>query len=236
MTRFLLLTLALFLSTAPFTLAQMSHVDFDAPRSHLNEALDTVVEETVVRVDPPSIVEHLQKQLRLPSPAQQALALGDVVRLTTCTASCMVQLQSFGEQTVQISVKNMTGAGTLIDLSSLVPDLRRVYDSGANDQLRLMALSSMLLIGDEEELMALTKTLSKQSERIQEVTRRPIVSYFTTAYPSLQEEVDPNGGLSIERIRKAHAEQLRADRKSERNARKAARKAVRLVKRAAESQ
>ncbi len=176
--------------------------------------------------DPPTLVGHLRTELRAGTTTRQELALIDVIRLGSCFTSCTVQLQSLGKQSVRVQIDNPTGLGALLDLSSLSPDLLKLYHTGTTDGLRLLALSAIMGHGSEEVIESLISTPSSQSARVRELTQRVVAHYFFEVYPELLREGQKSHSVSLEEIAELRVERKRQTRRAARRAAKQAQQAA----------
>lgn len=176
--------------------------------------------------DPPTLVGHLRTELRAKTTTRQEQALADVISLSGCFASCTVQLQSLGQQSIRLQIDNTTGVGPLLDLNALNPDLLRIYHTGKTDEARLMALSAIMGLGNETTIESLVNTPSSQSARVGDITHRVVVQFFVNAYPELLKNGQKLRTVSMDEVAELRAERVR-------QARRAARRAAKEAKRAA---
>lgn len=152
---------------------------------------------------PPSLTDHLRTELRADDPDRQNRALSDVVALASCEARCEVTLQSAGDNALRI--ENESGVGRALDLEALTPDLLTVYRSGPTNGHRLLALSALINIGDEEALERVIDVKSEQPARVEAATNRSLAAHYIEQYPTLAKQAFRTGRLSIEDIRRAQA-------------------------------
>jgi hypothetical protein len=157
--------------------------------------------------DPPTLIKHLRTELHSGDPVRRDNALVDITTLGRCTASCSVFLVSIPGK--KVSFENETGVGTAIDLGALTPDLIQVYQSGPADGHRLLALSALINIGNQDALKKLAREISSQSAAVQRHTHRTMVAYYLEKYPELREETVRTRVLKIEDVDRAERVRLR---------------------------
>ena len=146
---------------------------------------------------------------------RQERALIDVVALSQCTASCTIKMSSLPMRKIRID--NDTGAGSVANLTILTPVLTRIYRVGPTDELRLLALSALLNIGDETSLDAVVEHVASVSPRVKTVTHRGLSTFFLTKYPELNMRISRNGTLALDDI---HVARARAERQMRKQARR----------------
>lgn len=152
---------------------------------------------------PPSLTDHLRDELRSEDPERQNQALADIVALAGCEDTCVVALQSDGDNTIRI--ENESDVGHPIDLASLTPDVLSVYRDGPTPGHQLLALSALLKIGDEQALERVVDLKDEQPGRVEAATNRSLAAYYLNRYPELSEPTFRAEQLSIEDVRRAQA-------------------------------
>jgi len=162
-----------------------------------------------------TLSEHLRSELRSMDATRQERALIDVVALSQCTASCTIKMSSLPMRKIRID--NDTGAGSVANLTILTPVLTRIYRVGPTDELRLLALSALLNIGDETSLDAVVEHVASVSPRVKTVTHRGLSTFFLTKYPELNMRISRNGTLALDDI---HVARARAERQMRKQARR----------------
>ena len=121
-----------------------------------------------------------------------------------------VALQSDGNNTIRIETESTVGRP--IELASLTPDVLSVYRHGPTPGHRLLALSALLNIGDEQALERVVDLKDDQPTRVETPTNRTLAAYYLNRYPELSEPTFRTGRLSIEDVRRAQAAQETTDR------------------------
>jgi len=159
---------------------------------------------------PPNLTDHLREELRSEDPERQDQALADIVALASCQNTCVVALQSDGDNTIRI--ENESSVGHPIDLASLTPDVLSVYRDGPTPGHRLLALSALLNVGDEQVLEQVIELKDDQSNRVERATNRALAGYYLDRYPELSEPAFRAERLSIEDVRRAQAARETTDR------------------------
>ena len=158
-----------------------------------------------------SLIDHLHTELRSKDALRRQNALADVMSLAACSASCTISFRSLPGKTLQI--ENEMGVGTVIDLTALLPDLKRIYYTDRSDQDRLQALDALLTIGNEQSLEQLITTPARSSAHVREMTQRGVARYFMDKYPTLKKRAyQQRGTLSlddVERARQQHKRMMR---------------------------
>jgi len=162
-----------------------------------------------------TLSEHLRSELRSMDATRQERALIDVVALSQCTASCTIKMSSLPMRKIRID--NDTGAGSVANLTILTPVLTRIYRVGPTDELRLLALSALLNIGDETSLDAVVEHVASVSPRVKTVTHRGLSTFFLTKYPELNMRISRNGTLALDDI---HVARARAERQMRKQAKR----------------
>lgn len=166
------------------------------------------VPQSVALTDrPPSLIEHLRNELRSRDSTQRQRALVDVIALAGCAETCTVRLQSVEEK--KLSFANETGTGAVVELTNLVPDLLEVYRSGPADGHRLLALSALINIGDQQSLEKLVEEGESQSEKTKRATHKSLAAFYLAKYPELMERTLKTKNLSIEDVRRAEILRIR---------------------------
>jgi hypothetical protein len=163
--------------------------------------------------DPPTLIKHLQAELRSSDFSNREAALVDIVALANCVRTCTIALQSVDKRKVRI--QNETDAGTVVDLTALIPDLLATYRTGPVDGHRLLALAALLHIGNERALEQLVGESARQSDGIRKDTHRKLVGFYLARYPELAEQATRTRTLSIEDVRRAKALRVKAVRTEE---------------------
>lgn len=121
-----------------------------------------------------------------------------------------VALQSDGGNTIRIETESTVGRP--IDLASLTPDVLSLYRDGPTPGHRLLALSALLNIGDEQALERVVDLKDDQPTRVETATNRTLAAYYLNRYPKLSEPTFRTERLSIEDVRRAQAAQETTDR------------------------
>lgn len=97
------------------------------------------------------------------------------------------------------------------DLSAAVPALLALYSSGRSGPERMMAVTALRVIGDEESIEQLVLLSEDERDRkIRDHTRRNIVDYYLTAYPELHSTLEKSKYLTYARIQRAKRQHLKA--------------------------
>jgi hypothetical protein len=156
---------------------------------------------------PPSLVQHLRSDLKSDDAAQREHALVDIIALASCTDVCTVNFRSISEK--KLSIDNKTGTGHVVELNALVPDLLKTYRSGPADGHRLLALSALINIGNEEALEQLVDEGGRQSKAITKATQRSLAAFYLEKYPELAERTTKTKRLSLDDVRRAKAVRVR---------------------------
>ncbi|MFB6248742.1 MAG: hypothetical protein ABEL97_09250 [Salinibacter sp.] len=159
---------------------------------------------------PPSLTDHLRRELHSEDPKRQSRALTDIVALAGCEDTCVVALQSDGDNTIRI--ENKSSVDHPIDLASLTPDVLSVYRNGPTSGHRLLALSALLKIGDRQTLERVVDLKADQPDRVETATNRALAAYYLERYPGLSEPTLRSEQLSIEEVRQARAARKTAGR------------------------
>ncbi len=157
-----------------------------------------------------SLVDHLHTELRSKDALRRQNALDDVVALASCAASCTISLRSLPGK--KIRIENETGIGPVVDLTTLIPDVERIYLTDRSDERRLQALDALLSIGNEPSLERLIATPARSSAHVQEMTQRGVARYFMDKYPTLKTRALRRGTFTlddVERARKDHERSIR---------------------------
>lgn len=158
---------------------------------------------------PPSLTDHLREELRSRDAERMDQALTDIVALAGCADTCVVALQSDGDNTIRI--ENESGVGHPIDLASLTPDVLSVYRNGPTAGHRLLALSALLKIGDEQALERVVELKDDQSGRVEAASNRLLAAHYLDRYPELSDPTFRAKRLSIEDVRRAQAARATTD-------------------------
>jgi hypothetical protein len=153
--------------------------------------------------EPPTLIKHLRKELKSKDAMRRQMALLDINTLAYCRVSCTVNLQSI--QGRQLRIENETGAGAVVDLDALIPDLMTSYRQGPADGHRLLALSALLNIGNEKALERLIEEEAPQSEGVQRATQRGLASFYLEKYPELTERAFRTRRLTLDQVARAKA-------------------------------
>jgi len=162
--------------------------------------------------DPPTLIQHLRSELQQKDPVRREYALMDVIALANCPTSCTLSLNSV--QGKQIKIENNDGAGSVVDLTALLPALLDTYRKGPADGYRLMALSALVRIGDEKTLERLASERGTQSKAMSEQTSRSLAAFYLAKYPELEKGLSRTGRLSVRDVEKAKAVRVRLARKA----------------------
>lgn len=159
---------------------------------------------------PPTLIKHLRTELQSTDAMRLNMALVDVVMLARCTASCTVPLVSVRGKEIRIT--NESGTGGVVDLDALTPDLIEVYKSGPVDGLRLMALSALISIGNQQALEQVIEVSSAQSPDVKRTTDRTLAAFYLEKYPDLMERAQRTKTLRIVDIQRAERMRVKAER------------------------
>ena len=165
-------------------------------------------------------MKHLRAGLNAKDVMRRQTALQDVIRLSTCQASCTVAFHSMPNRVLHI--ENEAGVGTAVDLHTLVPDLMNIYhNSQVEEGEQIMALSALLNIGNRMALDQLVEDSAvrsyRQSPRVRKITQHSLVSYYLALYPELERKAIDKKTFSIEDVNRAEARQIREAKKSKTN-------------------
>lgn len=166
-------------------------------------------EAVLVRTDP-AVIKHLRAELRARDWDRQESALVDIVALATCQTGCSVQLRSMPGKTVRGS------ADVSADLLGLGPDLLQTYRTSPNDGHRLLALSALINVRDEESIDVLIENPGPVSSELARKTRMQVTSFYLERYPELRHQVERTGVLSLNDVRIARDRQERIERRKAR--------------------
>lgn len=162
--------------------------------------------------DPPTLIQHLRNELQQKDPVRREYALMDAIALANCSTSCTVSLNSV--QGKRIKIENNDGAGSVVDLTALLPSLLDTYRKGPADGHRLMALSALVRIGDEKTLQRLAEERNTQSKEMNKTTSRSLAAFYLAKYPELGDGLSRSGRLSVSDVEKAQAVRVRLARKA----------------------
>ena len=157
---------------------------------------------------PPTLIKHLRTELNAKDGDRQERALVDVIALANCPASCVVALQSRTDQTLRI--ENETGAGSVVDLDGLVPDLLRAYRQGPADSHRLLALTALINVGNDAGLERLIGEKDAQNAKVQHTTNKRLAAFYFAKYPEIRETTMRRRALSLDDVHRAESRRLRA--------------------------
>jgi hypothetical protein len=161
---------------------------------------------------PTTLIKHLRTELNAKDGDRQERALIDVIALANCPASCVVALQSRTDQTLRID--NETGAGSVIDLDVLVPDLLRAYRRGPADGHKLLALAALINIGNDTGLEQLIAEKDAQNATVRKNTDMSLAAFYFAKYPELTEQTMRRRVLSLDDVQRAEVLRLRAAKKA----------------------
>jgi hypothetical protein len=90
-----------------------------------------------------------------------------------------------------------------MDLSALTPELLDSYRRGPEDGQRLLALSALIGIGDEDALSTLVEEGSRQSNNVNRETQRSLAAFYLEKYPELANKAKWNGEISLVDVERA---------------------------------
>ena len=144
---------------------------------------------------PPNLIEHLQTELRSNSAIRRHLALIDVTSLANCPDVCQLTLSSVRDQELKTKKR--------LDLSALTPALLQNYRRGPEDGQRLLALSALIGIGDEEALTTLVDEGARQSDTVRRETQRSLAAFYLGKYPELATRAKWTGEISLVDVERA---------------------------------
>ena len=158
--------------------------------------------------DPPTLVKHLRASLHARDATHRQNALVDVVVLSACQASCIVQLRSISNRMLRID--NESGVGTAVDLDALATDLMAVYRNNRfDDGEHLLALAALINIDNRNALVQLihdsTVRPYQQSQRVRRVTQLSLAAHYRGLYPELMTTANRNNSFSIADVDRAEA-------------------------------
>jgi hypothetical protein len=166
--------------------------------------------------DPPTLVEHLRKELRSNEDRRREWALVDVIALANCPENCVLALSSAQGKTLRI--ENSTGVGAAVDLNRLTPDLLWAYrSSDMHDGLRLLALAALINVGNEKAIESLVQSPSSGSERVERETNKILVSFFLEQYPELLDGARKTQAFSLDDVENVRALRLKRVRLAQGN-------------------
>lgn len=167
---------------------------------------------------PPTLLQHLRSELKSQDAERQSNALVDVITLAYCSGTCDVNLQSVQKQ--KIRIENETGKGSVFDLTGLAPDVLDVYQRGPTDELRLMAVTALMKIGDENTIDDLARMGPSTSSRVNRVAQLSLAAFYTAAYPELAARAIETRHLSLEDVEHARTIRVRQAKNDAKNAKK----------------
>lgn len=116
------------------------------------------------------------------------MALLDIIALANCRTSCLLRLHSAQKKTLQIT--NESELGAAVDLDVLISDVVRLYRSGDVDETRLLALSALINIGNEQTLQSLIESPDETSERVERSTHKSVAFFFWSSTPNCLKRPD----------------------------------------------
>ena len=164
--------------------------------------------------DPPTLIKHLRTELQSRDPVRRDHALVDIVSLGRCSGSCSVSLASVRDK--QLSIQNETEVGTVLDLDALIPDLITVYRTGPARGHRLLALSALINIGNQEALARLADEAPSQSADVERATNRTLAAFYLEKYPELMKQARRTKTLTVQDIQRAERIRLSVARRQAR--------------------
>lgn len=154
-----------------------------------------------------SLHAHLRNELQSDRPSRQQAALQDIVLIAhQCANPCAVRLNS--RDGAFLRVEHDLGLQSILDFSTLAPDVLDVYRSSADEGIQVMSLSAILRIGHEPTIEALVASVDDQSPKIKRMTHRSVWSYFTEKYPEIHGD-SPRRLLTLDEVARARAERKR---------------------------
>ena len=163
-----------------------------------------------------SLHAHLRNELQSDQSWRQQAALQDIVLIAhQCAGPCSVRLKS--RDGASLRVEHDLGLQSVLDLSTLAPDVLDVYRSSTDEAIQVMSLSAILRIGHEPTIEALVAIAGDQSSKIERMTHRGVWSYFTEKYPEIQKN-SPRPLLTLDEVARARAERERDLRRARKNA------------------
>lgn len=142
-------------------------------------------------------------------------ALIDVISLSLCNSSCEIALRSMTNR--KISIENETGAGKIVDLDILTPDLVRTYQRGPADGQRLLALQALINIGNMSALEQIANAKGQQSKAVQDATNKSLIAFYLGKYPELEGRTNRRSVLSISEVQRAESVRLKMTKRAGRN-------------------
>jgi hypothetical protein len=128
----------------------------------------------------------------------------DVNAIANCPGECTIALHTLENQEFTFSRHTETGSGELVDLAALAPRLVTCYRRGPEETSRLLALSALIGIGDEEALNALLDNPA-QSPKVSRITQQTLATFYLEKYPELAKTVRRTGEINfddIDRVKK----------------------------------
>lgn len=162
--------------------------------------------------DPPTLIKHLRNELNAKDPMRRQMALIDINTLGLCRGSCTVSLHT--AQGKKIRIEDETGMGSVVDLDALIPDLLKSYHRGPTDGHRLIALSALIHIGNEEALERLLHEEEFTSKAVRQATQQGLAAFYLEKYPELRERAARTRRLTLDEVAQAKAYRMRRAKKS----------------------
>lgn len=163
-----------------------------------------------------SLHAHLRNDLQSDQSWRQQAALQDIVLIAhQCAGPCSVRLKS--RDGASLRVEHDLGLQSVLDLSTLAPDVLDAYRSSTDEAIQVMSLSAILRIGHEPTIEALVAIAADQSSKVERMTHRGVWSYFTEKYPEIQKN-SPRPLLTLDEVARARAERERDLRRARKNA------------------
>lgn len=159
-----------------------------------------------------SLIDHLHTELRSKDALRRQNALEDVKALASCSASCTISFRSLPGKTIRI--ENETGMGSVLDLTTLLPDVERIYYTDRSDERQLQALDALLSIGNEQSLERLIANPGRHSAHVQKMTQQGISAFFMDKYPPLKDMALRRGTFSLDDIEAARQQHERMMRRA----------------------
>lgn len=155
----------------------------------------------------PTLTEHLKSELRSNNAIRRHLALIDVVGFANCPDRCAMVLGSMQNQRLEMDKR--------VDLTDLTPELLENYRRGPEDRQRLLALSALIGIGDEDALATLVDEGAKQSANVNRETQRNLAAFYLNKYPELARRAKWTGEISLVDVEKAKRVRVKKVKKAE---------------------
>lgn len=167
---------------------------------------------------PPTLLQHIRNELNSEDAERLSNALVDVITLAYCEGTCDVNLQSVQNQ--KIRIENETGVGSVVDLTGLAPAVLEVYRTGPSDELRIMAVTALMKIGDENTIDSLVEMGPATSSRVNRVAQMSLATFYMAVYPELAARSIQTKRLSLDDVNHARTIRVKQAKKEAKMAKK----------------